>query len=127
MLMIAEGALSRPVTDQEHRMAAAWLVPMINAGFLHGGWIDTTEQRVWMVISATDLAEAQQRLDGLPFARDETASFTLTQVRALQSPDRAAGSYRLRAQHPITQQAASSTHPWREPLVSHSYPRTPRL
>ena len=62
--------------------STAWLVPMINA-FLHGGWIDTTEQRVWMVISATDLAEAQQRLDGLPFARDATASFTLTQVKAL--------------------------------------------
>ena len=43
MLMIAEGTLNRPVTDQEHRMAAAWLVPMLDAGFLHGGWIDTTE------------------------------------------------------------------------------------
>jgi hypothetical protein len=64
MLMIAEGTLHHPVTDQEHRMAAAWLVPMIDAGFLHGGWIDTTEHRLWMVISATDLAEAQQRLDG---------------------------------------------------------------
>jgi hypothetical protein len=56
---------------------------MIDAGFLHGGWIDRTEQRLWTVISATDLAEAQQCLDGLPFARDETASFTLTQVRAV--------------------------------------------
>ena len=83
MLMIAEGTLNRPVTQQEHRLAAAWLVPMLDAGFLHGGWIDTTEQRLWLVISATDLAEAQQRLDGLPFALDETASFTLTRVRAL--------------------------------------------
>ena len=64
-------------------MAAALLVPMLDSGFLHGGWIDTIAQRLWMVISATDLAEAQQRLGGLPFARDETASFTLTQVRAL--------------------------------------------
>jgi hypothetical protein len=56
---------------------------MLDAGFLHGGWIDTTEQRLWLVISATDLAEAQQRLDGLSFARDETASVTLTHVRAL--------------------------------------------
>jgi hypothetical protein len=31
---------------------------MIDAGFLHGGWMDTTEHRLWMVISATDLAEA---------------------------------------------------------------------
>ena len=83
MLMIAEGTLHHQVTEQEHRMATAWLVPMIDAGFLHGGWIDTTEQRLWMVISASDLAEAQQRLDGLPFARDGSASFTLTQVKAL--------------------------------------------
>ena len=83
MLMIAEGTLDQPVTDQEHRMAAAWLVPMINAGFLHGGWIDTTDHRVWLVISAENLAEAQQRLDGLPFARDGLVSFALTRVRAL--------------------------------------------
>ena len=83
MLLIVEGTLHHPVTDQEHRKAAAWLVPMIDAGFLHGGWIDATEQRLWMVISAADLAEAQRRLDGLPFARDGSASFTLTRVRAL--------------------------------------------
>jgi hypothetical protein len=83
MLMIAEGTLHHPVTDQEHRAAAAWLVPMLDAGFLHGGWIDTTDNRLWLVISATDLAEAQQRLDDLPFARDGTASFTLTRVKAL--------------------------------------------
>ena len=83
MLMIAEGTLSRPVTEQEHRVAAAWLVPMLDAGFLHGGWIESTDHRVWLVISAGDLAEAQQRLDGLPFARDGLASFTLTRVRAL--------------------------------------------
>jgi hypothetical protein len=83
MLMMAEGTLHRPVTDQAHRVAAAWLVPMIDAGFLHGGWIDTTENRLWLVISAPDLTAAQQRLDGLPFARDGSASFTLTRVRAL--------------------------------------------
>ena len=83
MLMIAEGTLNRPVTDQEHRMAAAWLVPMLDAGFLHGGWIDTTDNRLWLVISALDLAEVQDRLDGLPFARDGLVSFTLTRVRAL--------------------------------------------
>ena len=83
MLLIAEGILHHPVTDQEHRLASAWLVPMIDAGFLHGGWIDTTDHRVWMVISAPDLADAQQRLNDLPFARDGSASFTLTRVKAL--------------------------------------------
>jgi len=83
MLIIAEGTLNHPVTDQKHREAAAWLVPMLDAGFLHGGWIDMTEQRLWLVISATDVAEAQERLDGLPFARDGLASFTLTRVKVL--------------------------------------------
>jgi hypothetical protein len=83
MLMIAEGTPDHPVTDQKHREAAAWLVPMIDAGFLHGGWIDMTEHRLSLVISALDLAEAQQRLDGLPFAQDGSVSFTLTRVKAL--------------------------------------------
>ena len=83
MLMIAEGTIHRPVTEQEHRAAAAWLGPMTDAGFLHGGWIDPTGNRLWMVISAPDLADAQQRLDGLPFARDGSASFTFTRVKAL--------------------------------------------
>ena len=83
MLMIAEGTLHHPATDQEHRSATAWLVPMLDAGFLHGGWMDTAEQRLLLVISAQDLGEAQQRLDGLPFSRDGTASFTLTRVKAL--------------------------------------------
>jgi hypothetical protein len=83
MLMIAEGKLDDSVTEQKHREAAAWLVPMLDAGFLHAGWIDTTENRLWLVISALDLAEAQERLDGLPFARDGLVSFTLSRVRAL--------------------------------------------
>ncbi len=37
------------------------------------------------------------------------------------------GSYRLPAQRPVTQEADSSTHPWREPLVSHSHPTRRRL
>ena len=83
MLMIAEGTLNRPVTEQEHSMATGWLVPMLDAGFLHGGWMDTTEQRLWLVISATDVAEAQERIEGLPFVRDGLASFTLTRVKVL--------------------------------------------
>ena len=128
MLMIAEGTLHHPVTDQEHRMAAAWLVPMLDAGFLHGGWIDTTEQRLWMVISATDLAEAQQRLDGLPFARDETASFTLTRVRALPihltAPPSAPTGCRREPNH-----SRSPLHPRTrgESHLSHSHPRRRRL
>jgi hypothetical protein len=83
MLMIAEGTLNRPVTGQEHRMAAAWLVPMLDGDSSTAAGSIRPNSALWLVISATDLAEAQQRIDGLPFARDETASFTLTQVRAL--------------------------------------------
>ena len=42
MLMIAEGTIHRPITEQEHRSAAAWLGPLTDAGFLHGGWLDPT-------------------------------------------------------------------------------------
>jgi hypothetical protein len=84
MLIIAEGTIYRPVTDQERRAAAAWLGPMTDAGFLHGGWIDPAGNRLWMVISAPDLAEAQQRLDNLPPVRDGSVSFSITRVDALR-------------------------------------------
>jgi hypothetical protein len=84
MLIIAEGTIYRPVTDQERRAAAAWLGPMTDAGFLHGGWIDPAGNRLWMVISAPDLVEAQQRLDNLPPVRDGSVSFTITRVDALR-------------------------------------------
>jgi hypothetical protein len=84
MLMIAEGIVQNPVNDQERRSAAAWLGPMTDAGFLHGGWIETTGHRLWMLVSAANLAEAQQRLDDLPPARAGSVSFTLTRVEALR-------------------------------------------
>ncbi len=84
MLMIAEGTIHNPITDQEHRTAAAWLGPMTDAGFLHGGWIEPTGHRLWMVISAPDPADAQQRLDDLPPAQAGSVSFTLTRVEALR-------------------------------------------
>ena len=84
MLMIAQGTVHRPVTDHERRAASAWLGPMTDTGFLQGGWVDPTGQRLWMVISAPDLTDAQQRLDNLPPVRDGSVSFTLTQVAALR-------------------------------------------
>ena len=62
MLIIAQGTIYRPVTDQERRAAAAWLGPMTDAGFLHGGWIDPAGNRLWMVISAPDLADIRVAL-----------------------------------------------------------------
>ena len=85
MLMIAKGTIHRPVTDQERRAASAWLGPMTDAGFLHGGWIETAGHHLWMVISAPDLVDAQQRLDNLPPARAGSVSFTVTRVEALRT------------------------------------------
>ena len=84
MLMIAEGTIHRPLTEQEHRSAAACLGPLTDAGFLHGGWLDPTGNRLWMVISAPDLAAARQRLDDLPVGWDGSVSFALTRVEALR-------------------------------------------
>ena len=85
MLLIAQGTVHHRVSDQDHRTAAAWLGPMTDAGFLHGGWIDLSGHHVWMVISAADEEEAEQRLSALPIARDGTVSFTFTRVEALRT------------------------------------------
>jgi hypothetical protein len=82
--MIAQGTIHRPVTDEEARAASAWLGPMTDAGFLHGGWIEAGRHRLWMVISAPDLEDAQQRLDDLPPARAGSVTFTVTPVEALR-------------------------------------------
>ena len=84
MLLIVEGTLHRPVVDEGRRVASAWLGPMVDAGFVHGGWIDHGGTRLWMVVSAEDAAEAQERLADLPPARDGSVSFDLTPVEALR-------------------------------------------
>ncbi|HEY6811218.1 MAG TPA: hypothetical protein VI074_00875 [Propionibacteriaceae bacterium] len=84
MLILAQGTIHQPVGDQSRRAAAAWLGPMTDAGVFHGGWIDERGGRLWMVLSASDLDEAQQRLDNLPPVSDGSVSFTLAQVSALR-------------------------------------------
>jgi hypothetical protein len=84
MLIVAEGTIHQPVGDQVRRAAAAWLGPMADAGVFHGGWIDERGNRLWMVLSATDLHEAQERIEDLPPVSDGLVSFTLAQVSALR-------------------------------------------
>jgi hypothetical protein len=84
MLIVAEGTIHQPVGDQSRRAAAAWLGPMTDAGIFHGGWIDERGNRLWMVLSASDLDEVQERLDNLPPVSDGSVSFTLAQVSAIR-------------------------------------------
>jgi hypothetical protein len=55
---------------------------MTDAGFLHGGWIDPAGNRLWMVISAPDLVEAQQSRRSPPGAG--RLGVTITRVDALR-------------------------------------------
>ena len=84
MLFLAEGTLHKPVDEAEHTVAAAWLGPMVDAGFLQSGWLDTAGSRVVMVLSAADRREVDERIADLPVVRDGTVTFTLTPVRALR-------------------------------------------
>jgi hypothetical protein len=84
MLIVAQGTIHQPIGDQSRRAASAWLGPMSDAGMFHGGWIDEDGQRLWMVLSASDLDEAQERLNNLPPVSDGSVSFTLARVSALR-------------------------------------------
>lgn len=85
MMFIVEGTVHHQVPAEEQRASSAWLGPMADRGFLHGGWVDAGRRRVWMVVSAEDQAEAQERIGDLPVARDGSVSFTLTHVEALRT------------------------------------------
>lgn len=85
MLLIVEGTVHHPIAEESRRAASAWLGPMADSGFLHSGWIDRGGRRLWMVVSAADAAQAQERLSDLPVARDGSVSFTLTPVEALRT------------------------------------------
>jgi hypothetical protein len=62
----------------------AWLGPMTDSGLLHSGWVDIAESRLWLVVSAADAEEVQQRLDNLPIVSNRQVTFTTTEVKALR-------------------------------------------
>lgn len=84
VLILAEGKIHRPVEGAEQRAVAAWLGPMADAGFLQSGYLDASGERVIMILSAPDLAAADQRLADLPPARDGSVSFHTTRITALR-------------------------------------------
>ena len=84
MLFIAEGQIRQPIEAGEHAVAAAWLGPMVDSGFLQAGYLDAAGQRVVMILSAPNHLEINQRLGDLPVVRDQKVSFTVSQVTALR-------------------------------------------
>jgi hypothetical protein len=84
MLFIAEGAIRKPLDAGEQTMAAAWLGPMVDAGFLHAGYLDAAGQRVVMILSAPDRFDIEERLRNLPVVRNENVSFKISPVTALR-------------------------------------------
>ena len=84
MLFIAEGRINRPVEETEHTVAAAWLGPMVDSGFLQSGYLDAAGQRVFMVLSAPDHVDVEERISDLPIVREGTVTFSITQVTALR-------------------------------------------
>lgn len=84
MLFIAEGQIHQPIEADEHTVAAAWLGPMVDSGFLQAGYLDAAGQRVLMILSAPDRVELDQRLSILPVVLDDKVSFTISHVTALK-------------------------------------------
>jgi hypothetical protein len=51
---------------------------------MQSGLINTVGDRVWILLSATHIDSAEQRLADLPVARDGSVSFTTTEVTAMR-------------------------------------------
>jgi hypothetical protein len=84
MLFIAEGQIRQPIEGGERAVAAAWLGPMVDSGFLQAGYLDAAGKRVVMILSAPSRREIDQRLGDLPVVHDQKVSFTVSHVTALR-------------------------------------------
>ena len=84
MLFIAEGKIHQPIEATDRKTAAAWLGPMVDAGFLQSGYLDADGQRVLMVLSAPDEEDVTRRLNNLPIVHDGAVSFSISRVTALR-------------------------------------------
>jgi hypothetical protein len=84
MLFFAEGHFRQLMEPDERAVAAAWLGPMVDSGFLQAGYLDSGNQRVVMILSAPSRAEIDQRLSDLPVVRQRKVDFSVSQVSALR-------------------------------------------
>lgn len=80
MLILAEGTVREPLTPELRREIEAWLGPMMDDGFLRGGYVDAAGRRVWLVLSADTHLDAVGRLGDLPAVRSGLLSLTTTTV-----------------------------------------------
>lgn len=84
MLFIAEGKIRQPIEAADQTVAAAWLGPMVDSGFLQAGYLDAAGGRVVMILSAPDRLEIDERLADLPVVRDGKVAFAVSHVTALR-------------------------------------------
>jgi hypothetical protein len=82
MLILAEGTVHRPIANDEHTAVWGWLGPMVDAGFMQSGFINKGGDRLWLVLSSTDVETAAQRLADLPVVQDGSVSFSTTEITA---------------------------------------------
>jgi len=84
VLILAEGRIHRPVQGDELDAVRAWFGPMVDTGFMQGGYVDVAGSRLWLVLVSETLADADQRLDDLPVVSDGSVSFTTVRVQAVR-------------------------------------------
>lgn len=78
-----QGRIHQPI-GVDHDIAAAWLGPIVDSGFLRSGYLDASGERVLMVLSAPDREGVDMRLHDLPIERKGAVSFSLSHVTALR-------------------------------------------
>jgi hypothetical protein len=79
-----QGRIHQPIGTVDHDIAAAWLGPIVDCGFLRSGYFDASGERVLMVLSAPDREGVDMRLNDLPIERKGAVSFSLSHVTALR-------------------------------------------
>lgn len=84
MLFIAEGRIEQPINSTDHHVAAAWLGPMVDSGFLQSGYLDAKGRRVLLVLSAPDEEAVTGRLNDLPIVRNGSVVMSISVVKALR-------------------------------------------
>ncbi len=71
MLIMVTGKIRQRPQPSALAAVEAWLGPMVDAGFLQHGYVSEEHARLWFVVSATDIAEAIDRLSVLPLSPEE--------------------------------------------------------
>jgi hypothetical protein len=84
VLILAQGELTEALADEQLAALHAWFGPMVDDGFLQGGYVSAERRHVWMFVAAPDFAAVRQRMNDLPLVADGTIKISLTAVTALR-------------------------------------------